>query len=122
MHFYQEVAETSRKRFKSGRGLPVGNVPLPAAIEHAQKIVDYLWNSEMADSQLWTHPSTRRVYNSVLQLQRWIDQQASMPIRDRITEWTFFGLRWDRANLFAFTGGFLSAVLFFLPEIVVYWT
>jgi len=101
-------------------GVTARTVLLPEVIKHARRIADYLWRSETADSQFWTNlgTNTPHVYDSVVVLERWIDQQTAEPIPGRSAQWTFLGLRWDRPNLFAFAGGFLFAVLFFLPEIL----
>jgi len=143
MNIYEAIAENILKRIEAGvvrnlvaqnlehrtteepdrrtePGVTARTVLVPEVIEHARRIVDYLWRSETADSQFWANlgTNTPHVYDSVVVLERWIDQQTAQPIPDRSTHWSFLGLRLDRPNLFAFAGGFLVAVLFFLPEIL----
>ena len=88
-------------------------IPLPEAIYHARKIVDYLWRSNWADSEFWAGLPTNQphIYNSVVVLERWTDEQPTVL---KVPQW----FRFDHPIMSAFAGGFLFAVLFFLPEIL----
>ena len=134
MNIYEQVTERILEQFRRGvvswrkswtagqpKSLNARNVPLPEVIEHARRIVDYLWRSELADDQFSASLATNtpHVYDSVVVLERWITEQTARLMAPRESaEGRFFGLRFEHPIFFAFAAGFLAAVVFFLPEIL----
>ena len=95
-----------------------GIIPVPELIEHAERIADYLWRSEAADEEFRARFGTSQphIYDSVVVLERWIDQQRTLPERFALLPRPSVWRRgMEYTGLVGYLLGILTSALFLFP-------